>query len=44
VAVAIDEQIEKLTERLVHAKAREAARIHTRIKELEALKKEHTTT
>jgi hypothetical protein len=44
VAVAIDETIAKLAEQLAYANEREAARILTRIKELEALKKEHAST
>ena len=42
--VSIDETISKLIERLEGADAHEAARIHTRIRELESLKKEHDTT
>jgi hypothetical protein len=41
VTVAIDETIAQLAERLATANAREAARIRTRIAELESLKKEH---
>jgi hypothetical protein len=44
VAVAIEETIDKLIEQLAHAGEREAARIRTRIKELESLKKGNTTT
>ena len=42
--MAIEETIRKLIEQLEGANAREAARIHTRIKELESLKGEHDTT
>ena len=37
----IDTQIEELIEKLSRANAREAARIHTRITELESLKRAH---
>lgn len=39
----IDETIQQLAQKLVSANAREAARIQTRISELEALKKKHVT-
>lgn len=39
--MTIEETIASLTEQLEHANAREAARIHTRIKELKALQKEN---
>lgn len=41
VTVAIEETIQQLTERLVTANAREAARIRTRIQELEKLHEKH---
>lgn len=40
--MAIEETIQQLTERLVSANAREAARIRTRIQELESMKKRGT--
>jgi hypothetical protein len=43
VTVDLDATIQKLTERLGTANAREAARIRTRITELKALQKEHAT-
>lgn len=43
VAVTVAETIQQLTEKLVTANAREAARIRTRIQELESLRKSHVT-
>lgn len=39
----IDETIQQLAQKLVTANAREAARIRTRISELEAMQKKHAT-
>lgn len=44
VTVDLDETIEQLSRQLVHANAREAARIRTRIQELKALKQDQVTT
>lgn len=41
VAVAFEETIQQLSDRLVNANAKEAARIRTRIQELEQLQKKH---
>ena len=42
--MAIEETIDKLTSKLAEANDREAARIRTRIQELEALKRKRDTT
>lgn len=39
--MAIEETIQQLTSQLATANAREAARIRTRIKELESMRKKH---